>query len=70
MPGLCAKAPELSDLCRASVLISASRITLTGHGPILPLPTVIPGIQHFLSLQFAIDWEVNFHFIGNWEELT
>jgi len=31
---------------------------------------MIPGIQYFSSLQFAIDWEVNFHIIGNWEELT
>jgi len=70
VPGVCAKAPDLSNLRRASVLLSTSCITLTGHGPIQPPPTTIPSIQYFLSLQFAIDWEVNFHITGNWEELT
>jgi len=70
VPRVCTKAPDLSNLRQASILVSASHITLTGHGLIKSPPTTIPGIHYFASLQFAIDWEVNFHIIGNWEELT
>jgi len=27
------------------------------------------GIDHFSSLQFIKDWEVDFHIIGNWDDL-
>jgi len=29
-----------------------------------------PGLQSFSSLHFVSDWEVNYHIIGNWEELS
>jgi len=65
-----AKAPDVSHLQRASVLATDSRIKLTGHGPILPPPASLPGIQQFPSLQFVKDWEVNFHIISNWNKLV
>jgi len=40
-----------------------------GHDPILPTPATLRGIQHFPAFQFVKDWEVNFHIVGNWENL-
>jgi len=41
-----------------------------GHGSILPPLASLPGIQHFPSLQFMKEWEVNFYIIGNWDKLV
>jgi len=65
-----ALAPDLSLLCRASVLVTPGNLTLTGHGPIQPPSPMQPGLQSFSSLHFVLDWEVNYHIIGNWEELS
>jgi len=47
-----------------------SRLKLTGHGLLMPLPPAMSGIDCFSLLQFVKDWEVNFHIIGNWADLS
>jgi len=47
-----------------------SQLKLMGHGPLLPPPSAMAlGIDHFSLLQFVNDWEVDFHIIGNWDDL-
>jgi len=43
---------------------------MTGHGPIRPSSPMPPGLQSFSALRFVSDWEVTYHIIGNWEELS
>jgi len=40
-----------------------------GHCGLMPSTPDKSGIDHFSSLQFVKDWEVNFHIIGNCDDL-
>jgi len=43
---------------------------VTGHGPIWPLSPTPTGLQSFSTLRFVSDWEVQYHIVGNWAELS
>jgi len=63
------KGPNVATLSRATVTELGRRLKLTGHSLLLPSPPATSGIDCFSLLQFAKDWEVSFHIIGNWDDL-